>query len=72
MNEYRPGDRVEVDISAGILPGVETEPDWQPGTVERRLPNGLFRILLDAPIEDRTARKDAKPEHIRAGRGAGQ
>ena len=28
MPEFTPGDRVEVDISAGILPGANPEPDW--------------------------------------------
>jgi len=66
MDEYRAGEHVQVNISAGLLPGTNAEPDWQPGTVESRLPNGFYRIRLDASISGRTADKDAAPEHIRA------
>lgn len=65
MAEYNAGDRVLVNISAGVLPGQEAEPDWQGGTVEERLPNGLYRILLDEAISDRSAEKEALPEHMR-------
>jgi hypothetical protein len=70
MTEYRPGDRVEVDVSAGILPGERAAPDWQSGTVVERLPNGFYRVRLFLPIAGRTAEKEAAPEHVRAvGRG---
>jgi len=66
MAEYAPGSRVEVNISAGILPGSHPEPDWQPGTVIAVQPNGMLRIRLDEPIAGQTAEKDALPEHVRA------
>lgn len=65
MAEYTPGDRVEVNISAGILPGANPEPDWQPGTVVERMANGRYRIRLDEPIAGQTAEKEAAPEHVR-------
>jgi len=65
MADFKPGDRVQVNLTAGIVPGEEGTPDWQAGTVEQRLPNGLYRILLDEPISDRTAEKEALPEHVR-------
>ena len=65
MAEFRTGDRVEVNVSAGIVPGTSPEPDWQPGTVVERLDNGLYRVRLDAPIAGRTAEKEAAPEHLR-------
>lgn len=65
MAEYQPGDRVEVNISAGIVPGAQGEPQWEPGTVRERLDNGLYRIRLDMPIGGRVAEKEATPEHIR-------
>jgi ribosomal protein L21E len=65
MPEYKSGDRVEVDISAGILPGTRPEPDWQRGTVVERLPDGMLRIRLEEPIAGQTAEKDALPEHVR-------
>jgi hypothetical protein len=66
MADYRAGDRVEVDVSAGIVPGARPEPDWQAGTVVERLDNGLYRVRLDAPIAGRTAEKNAAPEHLRS------
>lgn len=66
MADYKPGDRVLVNISAGIIPGATTAPDWQPGTIEEQMPNGLYRVLLDESISGRTAEKDAAPEHLRA------
>jgi hypothetical protein len=65
MPEYAPGDRVEVDISAGILPGTNPEPDWQAGTVVARLDNGRYRIRLDEPIAGQTAEKEAATDHVR-------
>lgn len=65
MAEFWPGDRVQVNISAGIVPGAHPEPDWQPGTVTARLPDGMYRVRLDAPISGRTAEKDATEQHIR-------
>ncbi len=65
MAEYQPGERVEVDVSAGILPGERAAPDWQTGTVVERLPNGFYRVRLDLPIAGRTAEKEAAPEHVR-------
>jgi hypothetical protein len=65
MADYAPGDRVEVDISAGILPGTRPDPDWQRGTVLERLADGMLRIRLDEPIAGQTAEKDALPEHVR-------
>ena len=65
MAEYEPGARVEVDISAGILPGTSPEPDWQPGTVMERLPNGRYLVRLDEPIAGRAAEKEAAAEHSR-------
>lgn len=67
MNEYQQGDRVEVNVSAGILPGSNPEPDWQPGTVEERLPNGLYRVRLDHGVAGRAAVKEAAAEHMRRG-----
>ena len=63
--EFQRGDRVEVNVSAGIVPGGEADPDWQPGTVEERLPTGLYRIRLDNPIAGRLAGKEAEPHNIR-------
>ena len=71
MAEYQPGDRVDVDVSAGILPGERAAPDWQSGTVVERLPNGYYRIRLDLPIGGRTAEKEAAPEHVRGVRTGG-
>ncbi len=68
MTEYRAGDRVEVNISAGIVPGATPEPEWEPGTVEEQSPDGLVRVRLDHPIAGRSAIKEAAPEHIRAQR----
>ena len=65
MAEFKAGDRVQVNITAGILPGETGEPDWQAGAIEEQLPNGLYRIRLDEPISGRTAEKEALPEHIR-------
>ena len=65
MAEYRTGDRVEVNVSAGIVPGTDPEPDWQTGTVVERLDDGRYRVRLDAPIAGRTAEKEAAPEHLR-------
>ncbi len=67
MGEYQPGERVEVNISAGIVPDETTEPEpqWEPGTVLERMPSGLYRIQLDHPIGGRLAEKEAAPEHIR-------
>ena len=66
MADYQPGDRVEVNTSAGILAGTTPEPDWQAGTVAERLANGRYRIRLDQPIAGQTAEKEAAPEHVRA------
>jgi hypothetical protein len=66
MADYQPGDRVEVDISAGILPGTSPTPDWQPGTIVERLDNGRYRVRLDMAIAGRGAEKETAPEHIRA------
>jgi len=66
MAEFRHGERVLVNLSAGILPGEAGAPDWQPGTIERREENGYYRVHLDAPISAREAVKEAAPEHIRA------
>ena len=63
--EYQAGDRVEVDIAAGITPAVESVAEWKPGTVIERLPSGLYRIRLLEPIGGREAEKEARPEHIR-------
>jgi hypothetical protein len=68
MAEYQPGDRVEVNISAGIVPGAEPVPEWEAGIVEERLPNGFYRIRLEHSISGRAATKDAAPEHLRATR----
>jgi ribosomal protein L21E len=65
MPEYAPGDRVEVDISAGILPGTNPEPDWRTGVVVERTSAGRYRIRLDDPIAGQTAEKEAAPEHVR-------
>jgi hypothetical protein len=65
MAEYRNGDRVAVNISAGIVPGANPEPDWQPGTVVERLEDDRYRVRLDAPIAGRTAEKEAAAEHLR-------
>jgi hypothetical protein len=65
MAEYRSGDRVAVDVSAGIVPGASPEPDWQPCTVVERLDNDRYRVRLDAPIAGRTAEKEAAAEHLR-------
>lgn len=67
MAEFNIGQRVLVDTAAGIVPGAPAHaPDWQPGTVRELLPNGFYRIELDASIAGRTALKDAAPEHVRA------
>lgn len=66
MNDYQTGDRVQVNISAGIAPGADPEPDWRTGTVLGRLQNGMYRISLDDPIGGQQAEKEALPEHIRA------
>ena len=63
--EYRPGERVEVNVSAGIVPGGEAEPDWQPGTVAEQLPNGMYRVRLENPIAGRPAEKEAESHNIR-------
>jgi hypothetical protein len=65
MAEFQPGDRVLVDVSAGILPGERTAPDWQPGTVSERMESGLYRVRLDMEIGGRPAEKEAAPEHLR-------
>jgi hypothetical protein len=65
MAEFRSGERVLVNVGAGIVPGAAGAPDWQPGTIEERLENGFYRVRLDAAIAGRTAEKDAAPEHIR-------
>ena len=65
MAEYQPGARVLVNISAGIVPGAEGSPDWQPGTVEGTLENGYYRVRLDQEIAGRGAEKEAAPEHVR-------
>ncbi len=65
MAEFRAGDRVLVNVSAGILPGGDGAPDWQPGTVAERLPNGYYRVRLDQEIAGRSADKEAEPEHLR-------
>jgi hypothetical protein len=70
MAEYHPGQRVLVDISAGILPDSEATPDWQPGVVEERLETGWYRVRLDRPVGGREAVKEAAPEHIRPAAGA--
>lgn len=62
---YQAGDRVEVDISAGILPGQHAEPNWQLGIVRGRGEDGLYRVELVRSIAGRPAEKDAAPEHIR-------
>lgn len=67
MAEPRVGDRVLVNLSAGILPEADREPapDWQPGTVAERLDNGFYRVRLDQEIGGRPADKETAPEHIR-------
>ena len=65
MAEYQRGDRVEVNVSAGIVTGASPEPDWQTGEVIERLDNGLYRVRLDQPIAGRTAEKETSPEHMR-------
>jgi hypothetical protein len=65
MTEFQPGERVEVNVSAGIVPGANPEPDWQPGTIAARLADGRYRVTLDLPIAGRTAEKEAAPESIR-------
>jgi hypothetical protein len=69
MPEFRRGERVLVNISAGIAPGAEGEAEWQPGTVEERMENGFYRVRLDGEIAGRGAEKEAAPEHIRALQG---
>jgi hypothetical protein len=59
--DYKTGDVVEVNISAGIVPGANPDPDWQRGTVISRLDNGYYRIQLHDPIAGRAAEKDAAP-----------
>jgi hypothetical protein len=65
MAEFQAGDRVLVNISAGIVPGADGSPDWQAGTVAELLPNGFYRVSLDQEIAGRGAEKDAAPEHVR-------
>ncbi|HLZ68678.1 MAG TPA: hypothetical protein VKV26_02095 [Dehalococcoidia bacterium] len=65
MAEFQPGERVLVDVAAGILPGEHAAPDWQPGTVDERLENGYYRVRLDIEIGGRAAVKEAAPEHVR-------
>lgn len=65
MDEFHAGDRVLVDVSAGILPGEQTAPDWHPGTVAERMENGFYRVRLDMEIAGRAAEKEAAPEHLR-------
>ena len=62
--DYQPGDRVAVNISAGLLPGSHPEPQWEIGTVEERLPTGLYRVRLDGAVAGRPAVKEALPEHM--------
>lgn len=62
---FEVGDRVEVDISAGILPGATSDPDWQLGVVRGQTEDGLYRVELVRSIAGRPAEKDAAPEHIR-------
>lgn len=66
--DLRVGDRVLVNVSAGIVPdtGREPPPDWQPGTVAERLENGHYRVRLDEQIGGRPADKEAAPEHVRS------
>ncbi len=66
MADYSAGERVQVNISAGLVTSGSGAPDWQLGTVEEQLANGLYRIRLDVAIGGRTAVKEAAPEHIRA------
>ena len=63
--EYQPGDRVEINVSEGIVPGTHPRADWQPGAVLERLPNGHYRVVLDEPIGGRRAEKETAPEHLR-------
>ena len=65
MAEFQAGDRVLVNVGAGIVPGAQGSPDWQTGTVAERLPNGYYRVQLDAEIAGRSAEKEAAPEHVR-------
>jgi hypothetical protein len=65
MMDYKSGDRVLVNVSAGIVPGSAGAPDWEPGTVLDRLDNGFYRVRLDEEIGGREAIKEAAPEHIR-------
>jgi ribosomal protein L21E len=65
-DDYQPGERVEVNVAAGILPGANPTPDWQTGTVVERLDSGMYRVRLDLPIAGRTAEKETAPEHVRA------
>jgi len=65
MMEYKSGDRVLVNVSAGIVSGVAGAPDWEPGTVLDRLDNGFYRVRLDEEIGGREAIKEAALEHIR-------
>ena len=62
---FQPGDRVEVDISAGLLPGVETEPQWETGTIEDVQPSGMLVVRLDGSIAGRPALKEARMDHLR-------
>lgn len=72
MAEYSAGERVQVNISAGLVTSGSGAPDWQLGTVVERLPNGYYRIRLDQPIGGRSAEKEAAPDHMRpAGPGGG-
>src|SRR5262249_14302868 len=63
--EDRAGARGGGGGSGGSVPGAHPQPDWQPGSVVERQPDGMYRVRLDAPIAGRTAEKDALPEHIR-------
>lgn len=65
MADFANGDRVLVNTSAGLLPGAQGAPDWEPGTVVGRTANGMYRVRLDEAIANRTAEKEAAPEHVR-------
>lgn len=65
MAEFHAGDRVLVNISAGIMPGAAGSPDWQPGTVAEILTNGYYRVRLDQQIAGRGADKEAASAHVR-------
>lgn len=65
MVDLHVGDRVEVDVNAGIVPGTHPGPDWQTGTLQGRAENGMYVVRLDTPIGGREALKEAAPEHVR-------